>query len=128
MPSNIDDIDLKVLNYYQSPVTLQSFFSFLLLLLFALGSVGMQIPALIVTPAEAAEEDQTSEQREEDPIRNSATRKHRARREKAKRHDIKLPVFAGAVWNAAGAKARPRSFSHLKSSVSRLHLLQVCRI
>jgi hypothetical protein len=100
----------------------------LLLLLFALSGIGMQMPELVVTAAEAAEEDQTSEQREEDPIRNSATRKHRARREKAKRHDIKLPIFAGAVWSAVGTKARPRPFSHLKSSVSRLHLLQVCRI
>ena len=103
--------------------------SILLLFFVALGFAGSQSLAVMTTPVEAAEEGFAGEEREEQLLRKSATRRRQTRAKRGRRLFLHLSTMIGRDSSTArdeiyslGSFFRP----HLSSG--NFHLLPVFRI
>jgi Tfp pilus assembly protein PilV len=100
--------------------------SSLLLCLIALGFLGAQVPA--IAPAEAAREDLPAEEREEQALRNSTSRRAQPRAKESRLPSLDLSEFTRSALAMAGLVSVSRSLIKSSFYPGHLRLLQVRRI
>jgi hypothetical protein len=103
--------------------------SIFLLFFVALGFAGSQSLAVLTTPIEAAEEGFTGEEREEQVLRKSATRRRQTRAKAFRRLLLHFSTMIGRNSSTARDEIYSlRSFFSPHLSSGNFHLLQVFRI
>ena len=105
----------------------RSILSTLLLFFVALGLTGTQVFAIVITPAEAAEQ-AAAEEREEQVSRKSPSRRPQTRGKKVQPLFVNLSIFIGSTSNATPTDLRSRFFLQSNLPPGNLRLLQVYRI
>lgn len=104
----------------------RSTLSTLLLFFVALGFTGAQVFAIVITPAQAAEQE-AAEEREEQVSRKSS-RRPQTRGKKVQLPSVNLSIFFGSTSNAARTDLRSRFFLQSNLPQGNLRLLQVYRV
>ncbi|HEX2230321.1 MAG TPA: hypothetical protein VHM64_24595 [Candidatus Binatia bacterium] len=103
----------------------RSILSTLLLFFVALGLTGTQVSAIMITPAEAAEQ-AAAEEREEQVSRKS--RRPQTGGKKVQPPFVIPSLFIGSTWNATRTDLRSRFFLQSNLPPGNLRLLQVYRV
>jgi hypothetical protein len=103
----------------------RSILSTLLLFFVALGLTGMQLFSIVITPAQAAEQE-AAEEREEQVSRKSP--RPQTRGKKVQPPFVIPSLFIGSTSNATRTDLRSRFFLQSNLPPGNLHLLQVYRV
>jgi len=103
----------------------RSILSTLLLFFVALGLTGTQVFAIVITPAEAAEQ-AAAEEREEQVSRKSPSRRSHVK--KVQPPFVNPSIFIGSTSNVTRTDLRSRFFLQSNLPPGNLRLLQVYRI
>jgi hypothetical protein len=107
----------------------RSILSTLLVFFIALGLAGPQSPAIMMTPSDAAAEENAGvEEREEQIFRKSPSRRRQLRGKKVQRLFVKSPILIHSASDPARTALSFRSFLQSSSPRVNFHFLQVCRI
>jgi hypothetical protein len=107
----------------------RSILSTLLVFFIALVLAGPQSLAIMTMPSDAAaEEGAATEEREDQVVRKSPSRKRQIRGKKVQRVFVKSPIFMRSASDPARTVPSFRSFLQSSLPWVNFHFLQVCRI